>query len=449
VTDRMTVAEHIPGIVVEGDATWDVARAAWNLAADQRPAAIAFPRTPEEAIQIVSFARGAGLQIAPQATGHGAATLGPLGRAVLVKTTQLQGVQIDPDARRARVHAGVQTGQVVQAAAAHGFATLAGSAPSVGVVGYTLGGGIGWLARRYGAAATSVLAVEIITADGTLLRADPEHHADLFWAVCGGGGSFGLVTAVEIALYPVQTVYAGALFWPLERAADILMAWSEWTATIPDEMTSLGRILNLPPIPQIPEPLRGRSFVVVEAAYLGDEPSGIELLRPLRVLGPAMDTFAQSPVTALSELHMDPHEPVPAAADGALLSALPGEAVDALVAAVGRPSPLLSLEIRHLGGALAKPSHQRAFTLADAQFAVFAVGMAMNSEMAAGVGHAIELGLAALAPWRAGRNYMNFAERAVATNSLFPPATFARLRRVKATYDPGDRFLSNKPIPAS
>ena len=163
----------------------------------------------------------------------------------------------------------------------YGLAALAGTSPNVGVVGYTLGGGMGWLARRYGLAANSVTAVEVVTLDGRLVRADADHEADIFWAVRGGGGSVGVVTALEMTLYPVSELYAGALFFPIERSSEVLHAWRRWTDTVPEEVTSLGRLLRLPPVDELPEPIRGREFVIVEAAYFGDATAGADLVRPL------------------------------------------------------------------------------------------------------------------------------------------------------------------------
>ena len=205
---------------------------------------------------------------------------------ILVKTHRMRVVEIDPDRRRARAQAGALWADVVGPAAEHGLAALAGSSHDVGVVGYCLGGGLSWLARKHGLAANSVVAVQIVTADGRVVVADANHDADLFWAVRGGGGSFGIVTAIELALYPVDELYAGMLAFPVERAAEILRAWREWVRTVPDEATSVGRILHFPPLEDIPEPMRGQSFVVVEMAYLGDEASASELLAPLRALGP-------------------------------------------------------------------------------------------------------------------------------------------------------------------
>ena len=185
------------------------------------------------------------------------------------------------------------------------------------------GRGVGWLARRHGLACNSILAADVVTADGRLVRADAESEPDLFWAIRGGGGSFGAITALEIALFPVERLYAGALFLPLERAPEVLHRWAAWAPGTPDEVTSVGRMLRLPPLPELPDHLRGQSFSVVEAAFLGDEAEGAKLLRPLRELGPAMDTFATITPDRLLELHMDPPEPVPGMSDHLMFADAP------------------------------------------------------------------------------------------------------------------------------
>lgn len=448
--DVGTLPSRLSGrLVSETDEGWDLARRAWNLAADQHPRYVAFPEAAEEVVDVVAFARAGGLGVAPQGTGHGAGPLGALDDCVLLSTSRMREVVIDPDRRRARIGAGVKWGEVQAAAAPHGLAGLAGSAPDVGVVGYTLGGGLGWLGRRYGLACNSLLAADVVTADGRTLRVDRDHEPDLFWALRGGGGSFAIVTALEFALYAVRELYAGTMFWPLERAAEILHAWQAWTAGLPDMVTSVGRVINLPPIPEIPEFLRGRSFVLVEAACLTAEGEGIELVRPLRQLGPEIDTFAMMPPTGLGALHMDPVDPSPAFVDGMLLADLPAAAVDALVQAAGpgSRSPLLSVELRHLGGALddAAPAHGALASL-EAGFAEVAVSLVLNPEMAAAVQRHAAVVRAALAPWDAGRNYANFAELSIDAADLFQPATGERLRRVKAKYDPNDLIRSTHPI---
>ncbi len=448
--------EHIRGlrldVVSESDSGWNRARRAWNLAADQRPPHVAFPETADDVVQLVKFAAGEGLRVAPQGTGHGAGALGAIEDALLIRPSRMRDVAIDPGKRRARVGAGVMWGEVQAAAAEHGLAGLAGSSPEVGVVGYTLGGGLGWLARRYGLACNSVLAIDVVTADGLLRHVDREHEPDLFWALRGGGGSFGVVTALEFALYPVRELYAGAMLWPQERATEILAAWQTWTSGVPNSVTSVGRLLNLPPSPEVPDALRGRSFVLVEAACLVTEGEGIELLRPLRARGPEIDTFTMLPPTALGALHMDPVEPVPVAIDGWLLADLPPAAIDALVEAAGpgSGSPLLSVELRHLGGALLDAAPESgALPSLDARFAIAEISMVPNADTATAVQRHGALVRSVLAPWEAERNYPNFAERSFRVSDFHSPATAERLGRVKAQYDPRDLIRSTHPIPTS
>ena len=236
-------------LFVPGEAGYDQARQAWNLAVDQRPAVVVEAGSAADVAQAVRFARAHGIRIAPQGTGHGAGPLEPLDGAMLLRTTRMRTVRIDPAARTARAEAGATWPDVTIPAAQHGLAALAGSSTTVGVTGYTLGGGLGWLARRYGLAANSVTAAELVTPDGDLVRADADHEPDLFWAVRGGGG-IGVVTALEMRLYPVGELYAGSLFFPIARAAEVLHAWRAWTGTVPDEVTSQGRLVRLPPAPR-------------------------------------------------------------------------------------------------------------------------------------------------------------------------------------------------------
>jgi hypothetical protein len=434
-------------IVLPGDENWDSARQAWNLAVDQRPAAVALVRSAKEAIEIVGFARRNGLRVATQCTGHGAAPMASLEHTILVKTSQMAGVQIEPGARRVRAQAGALWQDITKPAAEHGLAALAGSSPNVGVVGYSLGGGLSWMARRYGLAAESLLAAELVTANGDLIRAEHESTPDLFWALRGGGGSFGLVTAIELALFPVQRLYAGVLFWPMQRGSEILHAWREWVDTVPDTVTSLARLLRVPPLPDIPAQLRGRPFVVVEAACIGDESSGEDLLAPLRELGPEIDTFAMVSAPLLQTLHMDPEPPVPAIGDGMLLADLPAKAIEGLVAVAGpnSDSPLLSIELRHLGGQLGGETVIPS-SMGSAAFGVYSVGMAMNDEMGAAIHRDLGLVRNALSPCDARYMFLNFADQPADTATLFSPATQRRLAEIKARYDPTDVFQANHEV---
>jgi len=449
--DPSDLCARITGdIVLPGEGDWDGARSAWNLAVDQHPAMVVLPETAADVAAVVSYASEAGLRVAMQGTGHGAASRGgELGDTVLMKMERMRGIEIDAAARTARVEAGVLSAEIAEAAGEHGLAMLGGSSPDVGVVGYTLGGGLSWLGRQYGLAASSVLAVEIVTADGRIRRIDAENDADLFWAVRGGGGSFGAVTAIELALFPVAEAYAGMMLWPIERASEILHAWREWTDDMPDDMTTVGRLLRLPPIPDIPEPLRGRAFVGIEVYYVGEKAEGAELVAPICALGPEIDTVAMIPAPALHRVHMDPEQPVPGRGDGMLLDDLPPSGIDALVAVAGpgSGSPLVSVEVRQLGGALGRPaSGGGALSHVGAEFAVYGVGIAMTPEMGAAAAAHLAALREALAPWLADTTYLNFAEGHVPGERLFGPYAHHRLRAVKAAYDLADVFRSNHPV---
>jgi len=438
-------------VVLHSDQRFDGARRAWNLAIDQRPAAVVFPESAAEVAAAVGYAAERGLRIAAQGTGHNAGPLGALTDTVLLRTDRMRGIRVDPAARTARAEAGVVWLDVVQAAAEHGLAALAGSSPDVGVVGYTLGGGMSFLGRRYGLAANNVVAAEVVTADGHLVRADAEHEPDLFWALRGGGGSFGIVTALEFRLFPHTQAYAGALWYPIERASEVLHAWGELTrGQVPDELTTIGRFLNFPPVQQIPEPVRGKSFVIVEAYHTGEPAAADALLAPLRALAPVNDTITTVPMPALSHLHMDPEQPAPGTGDGMMIDQLPGEAIDAFAAAAGPGAafPLLSVEMRHLGGEFARPRPGNgALACLDAHYMLFAVSMTPVPELVAPVTAQIEAVKGALAPWAARQMYLNFAETQTPAAPFWTEQAYQRLRRIKANVDPADVIRANHPIP--
>jgi FAD binding domain-containing protein len=437
-------------IVTPQHAEFDEARQAWNLAVDQRPAAVVYAESSADVVAAVMFAQERGLRVAPQGTGHNAGPLGSLEDTILLKTERMRGVHIDPVTRIARVEAGAGSLEVVEAAAEHGLATLAGSSPDVGVVGYTLGGGVSWLGRKYGLAASNVEAVEVVTADGRFRRADRNHEPDLFWALRGGGGSFGVVTAIEIRLLPITEVYAGILWYPIERGAEVLHAWRELTqGELPDELTTVGRYLQLPQIPEIPEPVRGKSFVIVEAIHAGDRLQADALLAPLRSLGPLNDTIATISMPALSHMHMDPEQPVPGAGDGLTLAELPEDAIEQLVsvAGAGSGSTLLSLEIRHLGGELGRARPENgALSSIQAEYAMYAVGMAPTPEAERSATAHLEAVKRALAPWAARHMYLNFAETNQLASTLWNERAYRRLQQIKADNDPDDVIRANHQV---
>ena len=440
-------------LVKPGEQGWDSGRAAWNLAIDQTPAMVARPGGTDEVAAAVTFARENGLRVAVQAEGHSAGALAGVGEdTLLLKTGRMTGATVDAENRRARVSAAAKWRDVSGLASPLGLAALSGSSAEVGVVGYTLGGGQGWLARKHGLACNSVVAAELVTADGQLVRTDHEHEPDLFWALRGGGGNFGAVTALEFDMYPAAELYAGMFAWPWEHTADVLHAWREWVPSLPDEFSTWARILQVPPLPDIPEPVRGRQLVVVEAAYLGAQEPGRELLRPLRDLGPELDTFAVVPPVALGQLHMDPDGPVPFAASGQLLDELPPAAIDAIVetAGPGSSSPLLSVEVRQLGGALTTaPPNAGALATLDHAFLTFGVGMVVDPAMARAIKGRLDVVADTLAPWDSGVKFANFIDVPIDARACYPPETFDRLQEVKRRYDPGDLFRANHPIPSA
>jgi FAD/FMN-containing dehydrogenase len=436
-------------VFVPGEAGYDQARQAWNLVVDQRPAVVVEAESAADVTQAVRYARAHGMRIAPQGTGHGAPPLEPLGGAMLLRTTRMRKATIDPASFTARAEAGAQWADVIVPAGEDGLAGLAGSSLGVGVAGYTLGGGLGWLARRYGLAANSVTAAELVTPGGDLVRADAGHDPDLLWAIRGGGGSVGVLTALEMRLYPVGALYAGDLFFPIARTAEVLHAWSAWTATVPDEVTSMTHLLRFPPLPELPGPLRGQAFAVIEAAYLGDAASGADLIAPLRALGPDRDTFAMIPAAALGDLNMDPGQPVATRGDATLVADLPAAAIDALAAVAGPDAgtALASVEVRHLGGALARPAAGGgAQPSLEASHMIFAAGFAPTPDAAAAAAAQAQAVKDALAPWHAGYDYYNFRETPAAASAVVPAASYQRLQKIKASYDPDQVIISAHPV---
>ena len=433
------------------DDGFDSARRAWNLAVDQRPAAIAYAEDAGDVAAAVRLAAERGLRVAVQGTGHAAAPMGDLDGTLLLKTMRMTGLEVDPGTRRARVEAGVLWGDVAVAAAEHGLVGLHGSSPDVGVVGYTLGGGLGWLGRRHGLACNRVVAAEIVTADGELRRVSPDEEPDLFWALRGGGGAFGAVTALEFELLPLTEVYAGWLVWDADAGSEVVHAFREWSRGAPREITTSLRFLHLPPFPEVPEPLRDRPVIAIDGAFLGSEGEGAELLQPLRdVAAPlVMDTWATIPAAGLVRMHGDPEQPVPVLGDGFQVRELTPEAADAFIelGGPGSGSPLLLLELRQLGGALAEPPGRAgALSALTDEFMLFGVGIVMGPEMGQAIGAHIERVIERMAPWSAGV-YLNFCEtEGGGAARAFDAASLARLRDVKARYDAGNLFRSNHPL---
>jgi FAD/FMN-containing dehydrogenase len=449
-TVHAELAEAVAGrVVVPGDEDWDAARQAFNTLYDQQPSAILFPADAGDVVAAVRYARERGLRIAPQATGHNAAPLGSLDDTLLVHVSTLDEVEIDAEALRVRVGAGVKWERVTPALSELGLAALHGSSPDVGIAGYSLGGGMGWLARKRGLQTNSVTAFELVTADGRFARVDHEHEPELFWALRGGGGSFGVVTAIEFRVFPIPELYAGAMLFPLERAREVLHAWRETLPELPEELMTWASLMRFPDLPQVPDAVRGGEFAVVFAVHDGDEAEGRRLLRRVRDLGPAIDTFAVVPPVELGDLAMDPPDPMPFASAHQLLDELSAETVDRLVDAAGAESgaPLVMVQLRHMGGALARvaPGAGARATL-PGEISLFSAGVPLDDESAAAIDASLAAVQAAARDHRVG-DYPNFVEEPADASTFFDEDTWRRLRAIKRIYDPEDLFRGNHHVP--
>ena len=435
-------------IATSEDSNWDEARQAWNLAADQHPAAVAFVESADDVSKVIGFARQNGMRVTGQCTGHGAVSLGPLDDVVLIKTERMRDVQIEGE--KARAEAGALAEDVANAAAKTEMCSMPGTSPNVGVAGYTLGGGLSWLGRKYGWACNRAAAIEVVTADGEPRTVDSTSDPDLFWALRGGGGGYAIVTALHVELVPVAEAYAGALLLPAELTSEGLHAYREWAASAPEEVGSQVRMMNLPPLPDVPEVIRGKKFLQISAACIGTREEGERAIAPLREIGePLMDTFDQIPAPGLTRIAMDPEPPVPALGHHAVLNELPDEAIDAFVEAAGpdSDSPLLLAELRQLGGALSRPAENGgALSKLDGEWVMLGIGMLMDPAMKDPIDSQLDRLAEALKPWAAPGGYFNYAERPCEADAILPQETCERLALVKRSWDPDSLILANHAV---
>lgn len=432
-------------VYLPGDPQYDDARRPWNLRADDRPAAVAYPAFPDEVAELVRGAAAAGLRVAPQGTGHGAPPLaGQLGDAVLLRTSAMTEVRIDAANRTARVGAGVLWGDVISRAGAARLACRHMSSPGVGVVGSSLGGGLSWYGRLHGLQCSAVTAVELVLADGSIVRATDEQNSDLLWAARGGGGGFGVVTAMEFDLLPIATTYSGMLVWDWRHAPRVADAWARWASSAPEEITSILRLVEAPDEPWLPDSVRGRSVLVIDAAVAADEAAATEILGPLRALRPEVDTFGVRPSTALSRLHLEPEEPTPAHASSTLMSELPADAVQALVEAAGpgSGSRLMFAEVRQLGGALSRPSARPgALDRINGAFLVLTLGTAGRAGGWAAQQADADRIRDAVQPWGSGSLYLSMVDDRVDERRAVPGGHWDRLAAIRVAADPDGLFV--------
>jgi FAD/FMN-containing dehydrogenase len=438
-------------VQLPGDPAYDMARSPWNLQMRDFPAAVAYPAFPDEVAEVLRAAAAAGLKVAAQGTGHGAPPLeGRLGDAVLLRTSAMTELTVDPDRRTVRAGAGVLWGDLAEAAGRHGLAARHPSSPDVGVVGYTLGGGIGWYARALGLQCNAVTAAELVLADGTFVRVTADADAELFWALRGGAAPVGVVTALEFEAFPLETVVAGGLVWDWTAVERVLPAWVAWCADAPDAVTTAFRLLDVPSADPIPAELHGRRIAMIDGAVLGDDTAAGEVLAPLRALRPEFDTVARVPAASLVRLHLEPEGPTPAYASSTLVSGLPDAAVTGINDAVGPGSGtrLAAAELRQLGGALARPDPAGgALAALDGQFLALGLGLGGGDDLAwAQQREDAARFLSAVEPWATGRQYLPMLDERTDTRTVFPPGVHARLSAVRRAADPGNRFLAAHPV---
>ena len=335
---------------------------------------------------------------------------------------------------------------VLAATAPDGLTALHGSAGDVSVVGYALSGGLSFYARRHGLAVNAVRAVHVVTADGSLVRASADENPELFWAVRGGSGEFGVVVSLEIDLLPYADVFAGMLLWDAYRAREVSDAWRQWTSELPDSVTSTLRVMNFPPIPELPPFLSGRSVVVIDGAILETDGDAAALLAPLRSLAPEIDTFARIPAAGLVAVHMDPPGPTPAVSAHSVLGRLTPDAVEAFVDVGTAPGRFIT-ELRHLGGAIAhRPADGGAVASLEGAYLFAAITMVPVPDAVAGATASVHAGVAVLDPWRIPALALTFIDGGHIDRSAAFGDAADRMSELKHVWDPSDVFAGSHPL---
>ena len=437
-------AVHVPG-----DPTWDDARKAWNLTVDQHPAAVVEVADTDDVLAAVRAARSLGMPVVAQSTGHAATEHGVTG-AILLRMHALDSVEIDADRSVARVGGGTMWKAVLERLDGTGLLGLGGSAPHISVVGYTLGGGLSWFGRKYGLASSGVRSVELVTATGDLTTVTAKSDPDLFWALRGYGGEFGIVTSMEFDLYPSPGVVGVRLLFPSADSRPVLEAFATLTASAPPELSASVTLLHLPDLPFIPEARRGQSFVAVNAAYLGTLDECNALLAGVVAAGSPLENVIEPVAMAdLGVIADDPVDPAPSFDLGTLLRRFDSSTIDDLLEVAGPDSgtPLLGINIRHLGGAISEAPADPAVAGPVAEpYQLFTIGGPGPNATPADM-DAVHRGVPqALGEAATDRTLYNFLGRSEPERA-YDAATLDRLRTLKKERDPEGAFRMTRPLP--
>ncbi len=438
-------------VITPADQRYDAARAVWNGAVEATPALIAQCHTAEDILAAVNLVRAAGCRFAVRAGGHSVAGLSTCDDGVVIDLSQMREVTVNSQTRTATVGPGATWADFDAATGAHGLASTGGLISTTGVAGLTLGGGIGWLQRKYGLSCDNLVAAEVATADGELVRVSDTEHADLLWGLRGGGGNFGIVTSFVFALHPVSTVLGGLMLFPLERGRQVLAAFREWAVEAPDEASMLAAILTAPPEPFVPPELTGAKAVAILGCWCGDLDAGAAALEPLRQLGPAADVFGPMPYSALQGM-LDGGAPYGLRNyfRGGYTADLGDELIDIVLGhGAAMPPPMSQIHFHQMGGAVGRVAPEAtAFSGRDAGYTYNLVStwtdpgedarhIAANRELAA-----------ALRPMSQGGGYVNFLSETGddPARAAYGRELYDRLARLKRQYDPANLFSRNQNV---
>jgi FAD binding domain/Berberine and berberine like len=440
-------------LIASGEAGYAEHRKVWNGSIDRSPALIARCRGVEDVIAAVRFARERELEVAVRSGGHSFPGLSVCDGGIVIDLREMREIRVEPEAQTATAQAGVLWGELDGATQAHGLATVGGIVTHTGVAGLTLGGGIGWLQRKHGLTIDNLLSVELVTADGELVRASEDENADLFWGLRGGGGNFGIVTEFEFRLHPVgPVVFAGPVFWPLEKGPELLRFYREWVAEMPDELMTIVIQRKAPPLDFVPTELHGKLVIAVACCYAGPVEDGEKAVRPLKAFdAPVLDLCEPKPYVEHQAM-FDPSFPhdwwyYMRSCDVAELS---DDVIEIAVEHAGRiQSPLTTFPIWQLGGAVARvPDEETAFNGRGAGHTFNITSVTATSEGFDAEREWVRAFSSALEPHKAGV-YVNFLmdEGQERIRDAYGSDKYDRLQKLKRAYDPDNFFHLNQNIP--
>ena len=441
-------------LVLPGDDDYEAARTVWNAAIDRNPALIVRCLNAADVMTAVTFAREHHLVVSVRSGGHSPAGFGTNDGGMVIDLSPMKAITIDPLQRTARLEPGLTWAEVAQATHRYGLALTSGDTGSVGVGGLLLGGGMGWMVRKYGLAIDHLRAVELVTADGQFLRASADEHDDLFWGLRGGGGNFGVATAFEVDLHPAGIVLGGAVFYDATDASDadrLVKAYARLTAAAPDELSTISMLLSAPPMPFIPQAYQDKPIFMIQLCYTGDLAEGERVVAPLRTLGtPIADLIAPMPYPAMFALTEEAtrrgrmHD-----GRSLLLRTLDDEALHTLVQeALVFMAPGMIVQLRVLGGAMNRvATDATAFAHRNAQAMIMVGYGGPKSANTACLHASMEQIWQAIRPYSASV-YVNFLadEGAQRVHEAYPLETYARLAALKQRYDPTNLFRLNQNI---